>query len=149
MHEMNYSDARAALADLHEHALSHLPTRITRRRSDAAVLVSEADLRRLLGRYDFHPDVFFESGAVSIWLPELALWGRGATFADAREDLLEEIDQLLRVLEHDERARLAPNMVAMMPWIYRVLGARSDDERLEILFAEPATGTPAATPAAG
>ena len=143
MQEMNYSEARAGLADLHEHALSHLPTRITRRRSEAAVLLSEADFRALLGRYEFHPDVFLEGGAVSIWLPELAIWGRGTSFAEARDDLLDEIDQLLGVLEDDERARLAPNMVERLPWIYRLIGASSDEELIEILFAEPAAEAPA------
>jgi hypothetical protein len=145
---MTFSDARAELADLHEHALRHLPTRITRRRSDAAVLLSEADLRVLLARYEFHPDVFFEGSVVSIWLPELAIWGRGSSFAEAREDLLDEIEQFLRVLEDDERARLAPNMVERLPWIYRLLGARSDDELIEILFAEPANEAAAPTLAA-
>jgi hypothetical protein len=148
MQEMNYSDARAGLADLHEHALRHIPTRITRRRSEAAVLLSEADFRALLGRYEFHPDVFFESGAVSIWLPELAVWGRGSSFAEAQGDLLDEIDQLLGVLEGDERARLAPNMVERLPWIYRLLGASSDEELIEILFAEPAAEASAPTFAA-
>jgi hypothetical protein len=143
MREMNYSEARAGLADLHEHALRHLPTRITRRRSEAAVLVSEADFRALLERYEFHPDVFLEGGSVSIWLPELAIWGRGGSFAEAREDLLDEIDQLLGVLEDDERARLAPNMVEKLPWIFRLLGASSDEELVEILFAEPAAKAPA------
>jgi hypothetical protein len=148
MQEMNYSEARAGLANLHEHALRHLPTRITRRRSEPAVLLSEADFRAVLERYSFNPEVFFEGPLVSIWLPELAIWGRGASFADAREDLLGEIDQLLGVLESDERARLAPNMVARLPWIYRVLAATSDDELIEILFAEPAAEAPASALAA-
>ena len=105
--------------------------------------MSEADLRVLLARYEFHPDVFFEGGAVSIWLPELAIWGRGSSFAEAREDLLDEIDQFLGLLEDDERARLAPNVVERLPWIYRLLGASSDDELIEVLFAEPATVVPA------
>ncbi len=145
MHELNYSEARADLANLHDHALRHLPTRITRRRSDPAVLLSEADFRALLTRYAFHPEVFFEGSAVSIWLPELAIWGRGASFAEAREDLLDEIDQLLGLLETDERARLAPNMVDRLPWIYRVMDAMSEDELVEVLFAAPAPEAP--TPA--
>jgi predicted Ser/Thr protein kinase len=142
MQELNYSKARAHLANLHEHALRHLPTRITRRRSDPAVLLSEADFRALLSGFTFHPEVFFEGSIVSIWLPELAVWGRGSSFAEAREDLLDEIDQLLGILEHDERARLAPNMVERLPWIYRLSGAESDEDRLEILFAEPAPEEP-------
>lgn len=138
MQELTYSEARAELANLHEHALRHLPTRITRRRSDPAVLLSEADFRALLSGFTFHPEVFFEGSTVSVWLPELALWGRGASFTEAQEDLLDEIDQLLGVLEQDERARLAPNMVERLPWIYRLVGTESDEGRLEILFAEPA-----------
>ncbi len=137
MQELSYSNARADLANLHEHALRHLPTRITRRRAAAAVLLSEADFRALLSRYSFSPEVFFEGGSVSIWLPELALWGRGASFDEAREDLFDEIDQLLGLLESDERARLAPNMVDRLPWIYRLMSAGSDDELLGMLFAEP------------
>lgn len=139
MQELNYSHARADLANLHEHALRHLPTRITRRRSDAAVLLSEADFRTLLSRYTFSPEVFLERSNVSIWLPELAIWGRGSSFAEARDDLLDEVDQLLGVLENDERARLAPNMVERLPWIYRLTATGSDEERGEMLFAEPAT----------
>jgi len=139
MQERNYSEARADLANLHEHALRHLPTRITRRRSEPVVVVSEADFRALLTPYSFHPDVFFDGPTVAIWLPELAIWGRGGSFADAKEDLLDEIEQLLALLESDERARLAPNMVARVPWIYRLMGAASDDELIELLFAEPAS----------
>ena len=144
MQELSYSNARADLANLHEHALRHLPTRITRRRADPAVLLSEADFRTLLSRYSFSPEVFFEGGAVSIWLPELAIWGRGSSFDEAREDLLGEIEQLLALLESDERARLAPNMVDRLPWIYRLMGAGSDDELDAVLFAEPAQEAQAA-----
>ncbi len=144
MQELSYSEARADLANLHEHALRHLPTKITRRRSDAAVLLSEADFRALLRSYAFHPDVFFDASSVSIWLPELAVWGRGSSFAEARDDLLDEIDQLLGILESDERARLAPNMVERLPWIYRLMDAESDGDLEAIVFAEPSMEAPAA-----
>lgn len=136
MNEMQYSQARAELADLHEHALSHLPTRITRRRSDAAVLLSESDFRDLLSPFEFHPEVLFEAGGTAIWLPELAIWGRGASFAAAKEDLIEEVDHLLAVLDGDERLRNAPNIVHNRPWIYRLMAA-GEDEWEDILFAEP------------
>ena len=145
MQELNYSEARAELANLHEHALRHLPTRITRRRSDPAVLLSEADFRALLTGYSFHPEVFFEGAVVSIWLPEFAIWGRGASFADAQEDLLDEIDQLLGLLQTDERTRLAPNMVNRLPWIYRVMDATSEGDLVAIVFAEPAPAAPSQT----
>ena len=136
MNEMQYSQARTELADLHEHALSHLPTRITRRRAGSAVLLSESDFRDLLSSFEFHPEVLFEAGATSIWLPELAIWGRGDSFAAAKEDLLDEIDQLLAVLEDDERLRNAPNIVSQRPWIYRLMAA-GEDTWEDILFGEP------------
>jgi hypothetical protein len=136
MNEMQYSKARTELADLHEHALAHLPTRITRRRADSAVLVSESDFLDLLSSFEFHPEVLFEEGVTSIWLPELAIWGRGDSFASAKEDLLDEADQLLAVFEDDERLRNAPNVVSQRPWIYRLMAA-GESEWEALLFAEP------------
>lgn len=144
MQELSYSDARADLANLHEQALRHLPTRITRRRADPAVLLSEADFRALLSHFSFSPEVFFQSSTVSIWLPELAIWGSGTSFAEARDDLLDEIEQLLGILESEERARLAPNMVERLPWMYRLMGAESDEQLSAILFAEPSPEAPTA-----
>ena len=143
MNEMQYSKARTELADLHEHALAHLPTRITRRRADSAILLSESDFLDLLSSFEFHPDVIFEEGVTSIWLPELAIWGRGNTFASAKDDLLDEVDQLLAVFEDDERLRNAPNVVAQRPWIYRLMATRESAWEA-ILFAEP---TPSEQPA--
>ncbi len=100
------------------------------------MLLSEEDFKALVRQYEFHPEVLFEEGATAIWLPELAIWGRGESFASAKEDLLEEVDQLLSVLEHDERVRSAPNMVSRLPWIFRLIAA-DETEREAILFAEP------------
>ena len=141
MNEMQYSRARTELADLHELALAHLPTRITRRRAASAVLVSESDFVDLLGQFEFHPEVLFEEGATSIWLPEWSIWGRGDSFAAAKEDLLDEVDQLLAVFEDDERLRDAPNVVPQRPWIYRLMAAGPDDWE-SILFVEPKQSEP-------
>jgi hypothetical protein len=137
MNEIQFSQARAELPDLHENAIAHLPTRIIRRRSDPAVLLSDEDFKAVLSQYQFHPEVLFEEGATSIWLPELAIWGRGESFPSAKEDLLEEVDQLLSVIESDDRFRNAPNTVARLPWIYRLMGT-NEEEWEGILFAQPA-----------
>lgn len=136
MNEVQFSRARTELADLHEHAISHSPTRITRRRAASAVLISDSDFRDMLSAFEFHPEVLFEVGSTSIWLPELVIWGRGDSFASAKQDLLEEVDHLLSVFEDDERLRNAPNIVAQRPWIYRLMAA-GEDEWENILFAEP------------
>ncbi|MDO8483906.1 MAG: hypothetical protein Q7S35_03035 [Candidatus Limnocylindrales bacterium] len=138
MQQITYSRARADLADLYDNALAHLPTRIERRRADPAVLLSLEDFKALLSQFEFAPEVLFEASSVAVWLPELSIWGRGTTFADAKEDLLAEIDQLLALLAEDARLRSAPNMVERLPWIFRLMYAESDAEREEVLFAAPA-----------
>jgi hypothetical protein len=145
MPDVVYSHARAELADLYDQALAHLPTRIQRRRAGAALLLSYEDFKALLRRYPFSPEVLFEPSSVSVWLPELAIWGRGATFAEAKTDLLEEIDQLLAQLAQDARLRSAPNIVERLPWIYRLMYADGDTEREEMLFGQP--GSPDVEPA--
>jgi hypothetical protein len=138
MEAIPYSQARASLADLFEDAIEHLPTRIDRRRAAPAVLISLEDLRTLLAGFDFHPEVLFESAAVGIWLPELAIWGRGGSFEEARADLLDEIDELLAQLTASPRLRAAPNIVEVLPWIFRLMLADTDAERRKMLFADPA-----------
>lgn len=137
MKEITYSRARADLADLYDHALAHLPTRIVRRRADPAVLLSQEDFKALLREFEFAPEVLFEASSVAVWLPELAIWGRGGTFADAKADLLDEIDQLLALLGDDARLRSAPNMVDRLPWIFRLMDAENNAEREAMLFAPP------------
>ena len=142
MREVGYSQARAELADIYDNALRHLPTRITRRRAEPAVLVSLEDVMRLLDRFEFTPEVLLEASAVSIWLPELAVWGRGASYAEARADLVDEIAQLLAVVDDDARFRAAPNVIGRLPWIYRLMLAENDGEREAMLFAAPAGAIP-------
>lgn len=141
MNQITYSRARAELADLYDQALEHLPTRIERRRAEPAVLLSLEDFKALLSRFEFAPEVLFEASSVAVWLPELAIWGRGPTFAEAKEDLLAEIDQLLALLASDARLRSAPNMVERLPWIFRLMYAERDAEREQMLFAAPAAET--------
>jgi hypothetical protein len=137
MQEMTASQARYAFADLHESAMRHTPTRIVRRRGGAAVLVSEEDFETMLRGFRFHPEVFFEGSSVSIWLPELKIWGRGSQFEDAQTDLLDEIDQLTALLDGDSLMRAAPEIVERLPWIFRLAKTKEDAQRLELLFEEP------------
>ena len=137
MQQTTFSDARAELAELYDRALAHNPTKIDRRRADPAVLLSLADFRDVLRRYEFAPEVLFEADAVAIWLPELSIWGRGATFEEARDDLLDEVSELLAQLEVDARLRSAPNIVDRLPWIFRLMTTATEDERQAVLFADP------------
>lgn len=149
MEPITYSQARLRLADVYDLAIAHLPTRIERRRVSPAVLLSLEDLHAILSHVEFAPEVLFEAGSVAIWLRELAIWGRGRTFAEAKVDLLAEIDQLLAAIADDARLRSAPNIVEQLPWIFRLMVAETDAEREQVLFAPPTTeARPVAAPRA-
>lgn len=130
-----YSEARNGFADIFDAAIAHAPTRIARRRSGEAVLIGHDDLVALTEPFGFHPAVYFEPQGVSIWLPELELWGRGDDFASAHEDLVDEVRQYLEEYLADERLRAAPNHRPHAPWLVRAM-LLDDDQLSEALFAE-------------
>lgn len=130
-----YSEARNAFADIFDAAIGHAPTRIARRRSGEAILIGHDDLLALTEPFGYHPAVYFEPQGVSIWLPELELWGRGDDFASAREDLVDEVRQYLEEYLADERLRTAPNHRPHAPWLVRAM-LLDDDQLSEALFAE-------------
>jgi hypothetical protein len=131
-----YSQARNGFADIFDAAIAHAPTRIARRRSGEAVLIGQEDLLALTEPFTFHPSVYFEPQAVSIWLPELELWGRGDDFESAREDLIDEVRQYLEEYLADERLRAAPNHRPHVPWVVRAM-LLDDSQLADALFAEP------------
>ena len=142
MHEITASQARNQFADIYEAALAHLPTSIKRRRGGSAVMVDGGDFDALLQAFEFSTEVFFEQGAVSIWLPELKIWGRGKTFAEAQADLLDEVDELIALIESDRVMRAAAETVRQLPWIYRLMRTSSDEDRMALLFAPPQANQP-------
>lgn len=137
MQEMTASQARNSFPSLQDAAAQHEPTLVKRRRGASAVLISDEDLRAILDLCTFSPKVFREAGKVSVWLPELSIWGRGDSFSDAKIDLLDEIDQLLGLVAADARFRTSPSVVSQLPWIYRLALVQGDKERLRILFGAP------------
>ncbi|MGH2380290.1 MAG: hypothetical protein ACRDG7_03600 [Candidatus Limnocylindria bacterium] len=137
MDTLIYSEARNAFADIFDAAIAHAPTRIARRRSGEAVLIGHDDLLALTEPFAFHPAVYFEQDGVSIWLPELELWGRGADFESAREDLIDEIRHYQEEYLADARLRAAPNHRPRAPWLVRAM-LLDDTQLAEAMFAEPA-----------
>lgn len=132
--------ARRTIGDVITDAVvHHRPVPIERNRRDQAFVLGRDDILRLVAAHEFHPEVFSEDGAVSIWLPEFALYGRGATFDAAQHDLLDEVR--LYVKEYIERADeflRAPNRAHHYPWVLRALISELKGELAEVLFAEPA-----------
>ncbi|MGH3010897.1 MAG: hypothetical protein ACRDMY_03485 [Gaiellaceae bacterium] len=142
---LNISAVRDKIGDfLTEAVTHHRPVAIGRRR-DQALLLGSDDVLRLVAAHEFHPEVIVEEGAVSIWLPEFALYGRGDSFADAHEDLLDEVrDYVDEYVERADEFMRAPNRAHHYPWVLRALLADLRDELADVLFAEPAEARAAA-----
>jgi hypothetical protein len=84
-----------------------------------------------------------EPGAVNIWLPELALYGRGPDFDAARDDLLDEVrDYVDEYVERAAEFLRAPNRAHHYPFVLKALLADVRNELEDVLFAEPASATP-------
>lgn len=136
---LNVSAVRGKIGDfLTEAVVYHRPVAIERRR-DRAFLLGSDDVLRLVAGHEFHPEVFVEDGAVSIWLPEFALYGRGRSFPEAHDDLLAEVrDYVDEYVERADEFVRAPNRAHHYPWVLRALVADLRGELAEVLFAEPA-----------
>ncbi len=90
----------------------------------------------MISGYEFNPEAFFEPEAVSIWLPELGLYGRGPTFEEAQEDLLAEIrDYVDEYLAETQLYLRAPNRAEHFPFIMRALVADAEDRLAAVVFA--------------
>ena len=75
-------------------------------------------------------------GGVSIWLPDFALYGQGATYAQAKADLLDEVsayveEYLAQGYEH------APNRAAHLQHIIKAELAECRGELEQTIFAGP------------
>lgn len=107
------TDARATWSDFLRSARETGCQRLTRR--GAPFLLAEWGRlsRALAARYRFHTEVISEpSGAVSLWSPELKIFGQGDSYEDAVSDLIDEsqvyieewFEELRHVLNHRDRA---------------------------------------------
>jgi antitoxin YefM len=133
------SEARRRWADVFSQAVeARWPVPIERGGDERGLLIGFDELNRLLDPYGFSTEVFFEPDAVSIWLPELQLYGRGATFEDAQADLVIEVNAYVEEYLADAPLYLrAPNRSAHFPWVLRAYVANAAGELTAALFAPP------------
>ncbi len=111
------------------------PVAIERAGVDRAVLIGAEELDRLLMDYEFNPEVFFEDDAVSVWLPELALYGRGETFDEAQADLVREVLDYVDEYVSDAQLYLrAPNRAEQFPYVMKALVSDALGRLPETLF---------------
>lgn len=117
----------------------HRPIKISRGAGENGVLLGAEEALALVANRRFHPEVFRERDAVSVWLPEFALYGRGASFAEAREDLIEEVRAYVEeYLDEVGLYSRAPNRAPHFPFVVRAWLADSSGELADVLFAPPA-----------
>lgn len=133
---LSASDVRSRWSEVLRRTVNdRQPVAIERAGVDRAVLIGAEELDRLLLDFTFHAEVFFEGGVVSVWLPELALYGRGESFDDARDDLVQEVRDY--VDEYVEEAPLylrAPNRADHFPYVMRALVSDALGRLPETLF---------------
>lgn len=117
----------------------HRPVRIDRGARERGVLFGDEEVLALVANRHFHPEVFQEGEEVSVWLPEFALYGRGPSFAEARDDLLEEVREYVEeYLGEVELYTRAPNRSDHFPFVIRAWLADGAGELADVLFAPPA-----------
>ena len=118
----------------------HHPAVVERNGRDHFLMVESDDaLELLLDPYRFSPTASNGEKAVSIWLPEFGIYGRGENFEEAKADLINEVREYIdEYLENSELYRRAPNRKAHFPYVIRALLADTNGELEDALFPLPA-----------
>ena len=141
---LSATEARQAWADVLTHVLHNRHPIGIERRGEFAFLLGGDELDTLLADRTFSPEVFFETDAVSVWLPELALYGRGGTFEEACADLLDEVrDYVDEYVADFELYRRSPNRAPHFGHVMRALVADAVGRLEDVVFATPAQGAAA------
>jgi prevent-host-death family protein len=127
------SEARKDFSTLVERASRGEWQLVGRRARAEVVLADAAEIAELLATaFPFAPEVFVEKTGVEIWLPELEVYGRGSTLAQAKDDLVEAALDLVDVWETELRA--APNQRHKCGHVRRVQLAHDQAQVAEVLF---------------
>ena len=144
------TDARSRWADVFSRAVQERwPVPIERGGDEHGLLIGFDELELLIDRFRFEPEAFFEADAVSLWLPELALYGRGASFEEAQADLVDEVRVYVEEYLADARLYLrAPNRAEHFPYVLRAFVADAAGRLADVLFAPPAASPVASEPVA-
>jgi hypothetical protein len=136
---MGFTQAKSGLSGLFDELEHGRGARVVeRRKSPAVALVGRDELLELLREWaPFSTKMSrAEDGTVSVWLNELDIYGRGASIAEAVDDLLDEVEDYVEDWEatlHD-----APNHKGRAWWVRRVQLAQDRNELRQMLFPAPA-----------
>ena len=116
----------------------HSPLAIQRGSEDLGLLLGRDEAWALLAERSFAPEVMGGDDSVSIWLGELALYGQGATYAEAKADLLDEVRVYIdEYLANAAEYRRAPNRAAHLPHVIKAYLADLRGELELLIFPGP------------
>jgi len=116
----------------------HRPQVIRRGRDDRGLLVGLDEAWAMVADRGFSPQLLRGDEGVSIWLPEFELYGDGATYAEAKADLLDEVLAYLReYLANADEYRRTPNRAGHFPHAVKALIAETRGELEEAIFPGP------------
>lgn len=115
----------------------HRPVTVTRGAEELALLVGADDVSVLLDDRRFEPEIFGTDDAVSVWLPQLELYGQGGSLDEAREDLLDEVRQYVGEYLADGGYLVAPNRRPDFPYVLKAFLADRDGGLADVIFPAP------------
>jgi hypothetical protein len=131
--DYSISEARPRLSPLLDEVQQGKVAVIERRGFKALVTALDAEEALLARCYGFKPEVSFSpSGAVVIWLPELALHAQGASLEAAESDL---VDAAIDYAEDWQSfLKNAPNHAERAGWVQRLKIAGEPAQVRRVLF---------------
>jgi antitoxin YefM len=135
---VSITEARRTIGPLFSDVVGERRPALIERRNQAGLLVGEDDAVDLLSPYEFHTEVLLEGAAVSFWVPELALYGRGSSYEEAAADLVDEVREYIdEYWAEIDRYRQAPNRADHFPYLFRAHLADRHGRLLDVLLAQP------------
>ena len=138
------SDVRQNISLIFSRAVQqHQPVFVQRGAREFGSFFGLDELERLLEAYAFHPEAVFEAQGVNIWLPELEIYGRGASFEAAQEDLVEEVREYVEeYFESADEYLRAPNRGDHFPFVLKAAVADLRSSLADTLFDSPSEHVP-------
>jgi Antitoxin of toxin-antitoxin, RelE / RelB, TA system len=120
----------------------HMPLAIQRGSGDLGLLLGGDEAWALLADRSFSPKVSRGSqGSINMWLSEFSIYGQGSTYAEAKQDLLDEVRVYVsEYLDNSEEYLRAPNRAGHLPHVMKAFLADLRGELEQTIFpAAPST----------